>query len=89
MYMAVAIIVSFYLTRRLGFKVWRTIHYLSFVMFVATFLHGLLAGTDSTSIWMQATYLGTGFVVSFLVGIRIFTRPGRLPARKAVAESVA
>jgi DMSO/TMAO reductase YedYZ heme-binding membrane subunit len=83
MYMAVAIIVSFYLTRRLGFKVWRTIHYFSFLMFVTTFLHGLMAGTDSSSSWMQATYLFTGFVVSFLVGIRIFTRPARLPARKA------
>ena len=81
-YMIVSIVISFYMAGRLGFKVWRTIRYLSFVMFVVTFVHGFTAGTDSTSSWMQLIYMATGFVVTFLVGIRIFNRPGRATVRR-------
>ncbi len=74
LYGLIAVASSFYLISRLGYKLWRGIHYLSFVLFFTSMLHGLLAGSDSRSPWMQVIYLGTGFSVIFLAGLR-FTLP--------------
>ncbi len=65
-----AIVISFYLASRLGYKIWRAVHYLSFVLFFSSFLHGILIGSDSHSLWMQLIYLTTGSFVIFLSGVR-------------------
>jgi len=71
-YGALAVAVTAYMSKRVGYKVWRTIHYLSFGIFAATLLHGVMAGTDSTSLWMQGIYLVTGGTVATLTGLRFF-----------------
>jgi predicted ferric reductase len=76
LYGAVAVVVSFYLSGKLGYKLWRATHYLSFLVFAGGFMHGLMAGTDSKSSWMLTIYLITGFIVVFLTGTRFFVRTG-------------
>lgn len=71
-YASLIVITSAYLARRLGYKVWRGLHYLSFGIFPMGFLHGVMAGTDTTSGWMQSIYMLTGFIVVTLCGIRLF-----------------
>jgi predicted ferric reductase len=71
-YGALAVALTAYLAKRLGYRVWRTVHYLSFGIFVATFMHGLMDGSDSKTVWMQTIYLTTGAVVTFLIGVRFF-----------------
>jgi len=73
-YGAAAVAITAYLSRRVGYKVWRTIHYLSFGIFAATLMHGLMAGTDSSSLWMKLIYIATGGCVAVLTGVR-FLKP--------------
>jgi predicted ferric reductase len=38
---------SFYLRKQIGHKTWRAIHFLSFLSFAMSLIHGIFAGTDS------------------------------------------
>ncbi len=62
---------SFYARKRLGYKLWRTIHYLSFVIYLFVTLHGIFSGTDATSPHMMGLYGLTIFFVYFLTIFRI------------------
>lgn len=81
-YAALLVHASFSFRRRLGAKTWRKLHYLSFFVFVATLLHGWLAGSDSGSCGMQALYVSSATVVGMLVLYR-----GVASARAASALS--
>ncbi len=75
--------VSFYLKRWIGQKAWRALHFGSFGVFVATALHGILAGTDSSEPWMMALYAGSTAAVVGLLLVR-FARQGETPAPRGV-----
>jgi predicted ferric reductase len=81
LYMMISLVFSFYLVNRIGFKAWRIIHYISFAAFVLTLVHGITAGSDTNTPWMQAIYLATGFIVATLTGMRFMAHPNKLPAR--------
>jgi methionine sulfoxide reductase heme-binding subunit len=56
---------SFSLRRRIGAKNWRRLHWATYGVFALATAHGLAAGTDSTSAWAVAVYLGAvGAVVT-------------------------
>jgi predicted ferric reductase len=75
-YGALVVHASFEWRKQLGARTWRKLHYVSFAVFVAAFLHGILAGSDSRSPWIQALYVGAGGSVSLLVVQRaFFNRP--------------
>lgn len=65
-YGALLVHLSFSWRRRIGGKTWRKLHYLSFFVFAAALLHGLLAGSDSSSPGMQALYISSLSVVGAL-----------------------
>ena len=46
-YLMLVVVGSFYVRRRIGQRAWRTLHYVTFLAFVGSTLHGLIAGTDS------------------------------------------
>lgn len=50
-YLMLLLSVSFYARRYIGQKNFRLLHYASFLAFVLVTLHGVLAGTDSGSLW--------------------------------------
>ncbi|MEI7556490.1 ferric reductase-like transmembrane domain-containing protein [Candidatus Chlorohelix sp.] len=81
LYMMISLVFSFYLVKRTGYKAWRIIHYISFAAFVGCLVHGILAGSDTNTSWMQAIYLATGFIVATLTGMRFMSNPNKLPAR--------
>ena len=57
--------VSFRLRRLIGNRVWRRLHYASFVAFAGATTHGLLSGSDSGQLWALAIYaLSVGLIVS-------------------------
>ena len=70
-WLSVLLIGSFHLRRRLGGQVWRQLHYASFVAFWFACLHGLALGTESTTLWASALYLGTGALVIYLCLYRV------------------
>ena len=71
LYGSVLITLSFYMKGMISQKTWRTLHYLTFALFVAALAHGLWAGTDTKLHYVQYSYLGSGAAVLFLTFFRI------------------
>jgi sulfoxide reductase heme-binding subunit YedZ len=71
MYLALIVLASFYVRRRIGQRAWRTLHYLTFLAFLGATVHGIGAGTDTGAGWAQWIYLGASTVVWFLLVYRI------------------
>ncbi len=74
-FLLVPVTLSFYARRWMGFRLWRTLHYGSFVVYLFITLHGLLAGTDTTTPWMLGLYIAAGVSVYLLLLYRILTAP--------------
>lgn len=53
-YCAIVVHASFGLRRRIGTRLWRRLHYLSFGAFGAAAVHAVLAGTDASRPWSIA-----------------------------------
>jgi sulfoxide reductase heme-binding subunit YedZ len=82
--LAVAIYVSFPLRKRIGVRAWRRLHWLTYAVFAAATLHGLLAGSDSGAHWARMLYLGALGSVAFATVWRVLVPPPRragAPAR--------
>ena len=62
---------SFYVRRHIGQKVWRQIHYITFLAFVGASFHGIMSGSDSGSWWAFWIYLVPIAAAVFLVTYRI------------------
>jgi predicted ferric reductase len=70
-YTLVVVISSFYVKKHIGQKTWRSIHFASFGLFLAALLHGILAGTDTTNIWVIGLYVGSTIAVFGLLARRM------------------
>jgi DMSO/TMAO reductase YedYZ heme-binding membrane subunit len=86
LYGLVVVSTSFYFKRWIGQKAWRTIHFASFGVFVTTLLHGVWAGTDTSSPMMIGLYLGSAIVVFSLIALRVVVDMSRtsVPAEGGV-----
>jgi DMSO/TMAO reductase YedYZ heme-binding membrane subunit len=62
---------SFYVKRWIGQRRWRAIHFASLGVFISSLVHGIWAGTDSSSPLMMGLFLGSAVVVFSLVALRI------------------
>ena len=81
LYLLLIVTGSFWVRQWTGQKLWRTIHYLSFVLCVLVGVHALWAGTDTDVLWY--VYLTTTLVVVFLTIFRIVSAFDRSTARPA------
>lgn len=77
---------SFYARRAIGRRLWRLIHYLSFVTFFLALAHGLLSGTDSAAPWAQILYWITGGSLLFLTIYRALVSTSE-PAVRPVSKT--
>jgi len=86
LYLMALVTFSFYVRRWIGANTWRTIHYLSFGLFVLALLHGVFSGTDSSLPWAIWMYVGTGASVLAMTIYRIIVRRSATtsPARAAL-----
>jgi DMSO/TMAO reductase YedYZ heme-binding membrane subunit len=86
--LAILVLGSFYVRKRIGQRTWRRLHYLSFVAFLAATVHGLMAGTDTDAPWLKLLYALVGALVAFLLGYRVVValtqRRGQSRSRPAV-----
>lgn len=64
---------SFYIRRRITYRVWRMIHYLSFVVFGLALLHGIQSGTNSSQVWVNRFYWFSAGTLIFLSFYRLVT----------------
>ncbi len=82
LWLALLLVVSFYVRKRMGQKRWRTLHYVSFIGFWAVFLHSVFIGSESGQPWLLVTYAATAGSVLFLTFYRVLAagQKGRKPA---------
>jgi predicted ferric reductase len=73
LYAGLLVSASFYFTKQIGYRTWRLIHALSYLMFAGVTLHSVRLGTDSSTPVMQVVYLLAGGSVLFLTLFRILT----------------
>jgi hypothetical protein len=76
LYIGVLVSVTFYWKKRIGYRAWRVIHMLSYLMFAMVTVHGATIGTDSGTRVMQMVYLLAGGSVLFVTLYRILTSGG-------------
>ncbi len=88
MYGAVIVLVTSWLRKPIGTKLWRTIHLLAVPAFTLALAHGVFTGTDTVRSWMWGTYAVTGLSVLFLILVRALTY-GYRPPRAAAPSSAA
>ena len=80
-----AVLLTSVLRRRLGFRMWRAVHWLAYLAWPAAFLHSLGAGNDLRIAWVaaiewaSAAAVGTAVLARLLGVWRQHRRPGRPP----------
>jgi predicted ferric reductase len=84
LYAMAVTLVSSWLRRRMPYRFWRGLHYVSFAAFALVTAHGWLAGSDAGEPWMRGLYVGGSMAVGFLVLMRLFARS---PSRSKQASS--
>jgi predicted ferric reductase len=87
-YLWAIIAFSFYARKRIGQKVWRILHYVSFLAFALALVHGLFSGSDSELGWMQAIYWGSAVSVFFLTIYRIVYSREAVRLRKSQRAAI-
>jgi predicted ferric reductase len=70
-YLLVAVTLSFYVVRQIGYRSWRLIHFLSFVVFLLALVHGLASGTDSATPSTLLMYWASGGSLLLLSTYRV------------------
>lgn len=70
-YLMAIVSFSFYVRKQITPKIWRSVHFISFISFAFALLHGITSGTDTTAVWAQLFYWSTGGVFLLLLVYRI------------------
>ena len=87
-----AVLVTSLIRMRLGWRVWRAVHWLAYAAWPVAFVHALTAGNDlriwwvALAVWGSAVAVATAAVARLLEAIRPGTRSGR-PAEGSAATS--
>lgn len=71
-YLFIAVIISSIFTINRFPKAWRLLHYLTYPLFIALFVHGYFIGTDTKIIFIKLIYLATGVIVAWLSIYRLY-----------------
>lgn len=72
-YFAAVASLSFYVKRRIGQRIWRLLHYSTFVVFALALVKGIASGSDTTKMPMVAWYIFSGLTTAGLIWYRITT----------------
>jgi predicted ferric reductase len=70
LYLLAAVEITSLLRSQLSPRAWRSVHYLSFPLFVVATAHGLTAGTDSETFLLRAAIIGVTAAVGGLTAVR-------------------
>ncbi len=70
-YLMIALYLTEYLRPLIGYRVWRTLHYLTFLAFGLALVHGITTGSDTRAAWAVLLYAATGTGVLALLAIRL------------------
>ncbi len=92
--LALALAVSGWVRRYLGYRVFRILHYATYAILPLALVHGLATGSDTKTGWGLAVYVGCVLCVGGLIVVRLGEnapswRPIRSPALAAGAVGIA
>ncbi|HEX6450979.1 MAG TPA: ferric reductase-like transmembrane domain-containing protein [Trebonia sp.] len=74
-----AVLLTSVLRHRLGFRAWRTIHWMAYLAWPAAFGHALSAGGDLHTRWVAAVIWGSAAVAAVAVAARLPARTRQVP----------
>lgn len=74
LYLGIAIAFSTWIRPKIGYKWWRRFHVLTLVIFVFATLHGIIAGSNSSSLWAMALY-GISSMIVLVLTAQHFRKP--------------
>lgn len=83
LYGMIVLLFSSWLRRRIPYKMWRLLHYASFITFVLVTAHGWLAGSDTGEPWMRAIYGFAAAAIAFMTIARMLVGVSSAPAPAA------
>lgn len=87
LYASAIVTASFYVRRFIGQRVWRLIHYLTFLAFVGVTYHGLASGSDSRAAWAFWIYVTPVTAAVFLITYRMAVGIANLAHRPRVERA--
>ncbi|NTW30050.1 MAG: hypothetical protein HGA33_02145 [Candidatus Moranbacteria bacterium] len=73
-YLVVVLILTAEFRAKMPPKLWRIVHYLSFVAYPLFVMHGFMSGTDSGERWMRVLYIASVALIGTLILVRIIHR---------------
>lgn len=82
-----AVTASFWLRKHIGVRMWRRLHWLTFLLFGFATIHGAATGTDTARPWAASLYLGALAAVTGATAWRLLVPPARRPATKGAATA--
>jgi predicted ferric reductase len=84
LYLTLVIVASFSVRRRIGQGTWRRLHYLTFLIALATTLHGLMAGSDSAAPFALPMYAAATIA---MVSLTLYRVERAVRARRGMPEA--
>ncbi len=66
-----ALVITSLLRARIGYRVWRAVHWSAYACWPVAMLHGLSSGTDAATTWARAVYIACAALVLAGVGWRV------------------
>ena len=85
----VAVVVTSLLRQRIGYRVWRFVHWAAYISWPVAVLHALGTGTDNGSVWLWLVAAGCVGLVLACVGWRLSTGFAARPHEVAAAKQLA
>ncbi|MBL8145967.1 MAG: ferric reductase-like transmembrane domain-containing protein [Anaerolineae bacterium] len=73
-WVVLVVTLSFSLKKRIGHRVWKWIHFTSYLAFVMVTVHGLTAGTDASRLGVRLMLVAAVALVSAFVFVRVARR---------------
>jgi hypothetical protein len=70
-YIGIAIGISTWLRPHIGYKLWRSLHTLTLLLFGLVVVHGIATGSDTQTWWSAAIYAGSVLLVGTLFWMRL------------------
>jgi methionine sulfoxide reductase heme-binding subunit len=87
-----ALVITSLLRQRIGYRIWRAVHWSAYACWPVAMLHGLNSGTDATAPWATTVYVACAALVLGAVGWRVtaaIVAPESTSARRVTYPGVA
>jgi sulfoxide reductase heme-binding subunit YedZ len=87
-----ALVITSLLRQRIGYRIWRAVHWSAYACWPVAMLHGLNSGTDASAPWATSVYVACAALVLTAVGWRVtaaIVYPETASARRVTYPGVA